>query len=224
MKNQHIPVITLDGPSASGKGTIARFVSQALGFHYLDSGALYRLVALAAMKGNVDADDEQRVIDMARCLKASFVDSSIWLDGQDVSDEVRAEACGEYASKIAQYPALRKELLARQRDFRKLPGLVTDGRDMGSVVFPDATLKIYLTASEEERACRRYKQLIEKGINANIAELIQALHERDERDSKRMASPLQQHEDTHLLDTTGLTIDQVVDNVLAMYADVVSAE
>jgi len=219
MKNQYVPVITLDGPSASGKGTIARFVSQALGFHYLDSGALYRLVALAAMKRNVDAGDEQRMVDIAHCLNISFVDSAIWLDGKNVSDEVRSEACGEYASKIAQYSVLRKELLERQRDFRKLPGLVTDGRDMGSVVFPDASLKIYLTASEEERAYRRHKQLMEKGINASIAELARALHERDERDSTRVASPLQQREDTHLLDTTGFSIDQVVSKVLAMYAD-----
>lgn len=219
MENQHIPVITLDGPSASGKGTIARLVSQTLGFHYLDSGALYRLVALAAMKYGVDAGDAPRVVDIARCLNASFTDVSTLLDGKDVSDEVRAEACGEYASKIAQYPVLREVLLERQRDFRKLPGLVTDGRDMGSVVFPDATLKIYLTASEEERAHRRHKQLMQKGINANIAELIQALRERDERDSNRAASPLQQCADTRLLDTTGLDIDQVVSRVLAMYAN-----
>jgi len=218
LENQHIPVITLDGPSASGKGTIARFVSQTLGFHYLDSGALYRLVALAAMRSGVDAGDEQRVVDIARCLNASFADTATLLDGRDVSEEVRAEACGEYASRIAQYPVLREVLLERQRDFRKLPGLVTDGRDMGSVVFPDATLKIYLTASEEERARRRHKQLMQKGINANIAELVQALRERDERDSNRVASPLQWRKDTRLLDTTGLDIDQVVSRVLAMYA------
>ncbi|SCX20806.1 (d)CMP kinase [Nitrosomonas eutropha] len=219
MKNQYVPVITLDGPSASGKGTIARLVSQVLGFHYLDSGALYRLVALAAMKRGVDAGDEQGVVGIARSLDVSFADSSIRLDGIDVSDEIRAEACGEYASKIAQYSALRVELLERQRGFRKLPGLVADGRDMGSVIFPDATLKIYLTANEEERARRRHKQLMEKGINASIANLVLALRERDERDSKRVASPLQQCEDTRLLDTTGLNIDQVVGKVLGMYAD-----
>ncbi|MXS79571.1 cytidylate kinase [Nitrosomonas eutropha] len=224
MKNQYVPVITLDGPSASGKGTIARLVSQALGFHYLDSGALYRLVALAAMKRGVDAGDEQGVVGIARSLDVSFADSSIRLDGIDVSDEIRAEACGEYASKIAQYSALRVELLERQRDFRKLPGLVADGRDMGSVIFPDATLKIYLTANEEERARRRHKQLMEKGINASIAHLVLALRERDERDSKRVASPLQQCEDTCLLDTTGLNIDQVVGKVLGMYADSGSIE
>ncbi len=219
MDKQNVPVITLDGPSASGKGTIARLVSQALGFHYLDSGALYRLVALAAMKRNTDVSDEHSMVDIARHLNVSFRDSSIWLEGKDVSDEVRAEACGEYASRIAQYSALRVELLGYQRDFRKSPGLVTDGRDMGSVIFPDATLKIYLTASEEERALRRHKQLMEKGINASIADLIQALRARDERDSSRSTSPLQQCEDACLLDTTGLSIDQVVSRVLNMYAE-----
>lgn len=220
MDKQQVPVITLDGPSASGKGTIARLVAQTLGFHYLDSGALYRLVALAAMKRNTDAGNESGVVDVARHLNASFRDSSIWLDGEEVSDEVRAEACGEYASKIARYPALRVELLERQRGFRKLPGLIADGRDMGSVIFPDAILKIYLTASEEERASRRHKQLMEKGINVSIPDLIQTLRSRDERDSGRVASPLQQCEDAYLLDTTGLSIDQVIDRVLSMYAEV----
>ncbi|BBL34808.1 cytidylate kinase [Nitrosomonas stercoris] len=220
MKNQAIPVITLDGPSASGKGTIAHLVAQALGFHYLDSGVLYRLVALAAMKHAIAAEDEPNIVAMARCLNVSFVDATVQLDGVDVSEAVRAEICGEYASRIAQYPTLREVLLDRQRNFRELPGLVTDGRDMGSVVFPDATLKIYLTADAEERARRRYKQLIEKGINANIADLVASLRERDERDSKRLASPLQQCEDTHLLDTTGFSIDQVVNQVLSMYADI----
>lgn len=218
MDKQYIPVITLDGPSASGKGTIARLVAQTLGFHYLDSGALYRLVALAAMKRNIEAGDEGRVVDIARHLDASFRDAMILLDGGDVSDQVRSEACGEYASRIAQYPALRIELLERQRGFRKSPGLVADGRDMGSVIFPDASLKIYLTASTEERAYRRHKQLMEKGINASIADLTQSLRERDERDGSRAASPLQQCEDAQLLDTTGFSIDQVVSRVLGMYA------
>lgn len=220
MKNQYIPVITLDGPSASGKGTIACLVAQTLGFHYLDSGALYRLVALVAIKSAIAANDEQKIVDIARGLNVLFTDGSIQLNGMDVSDEVRAEACGEYASKIAQYPTLREALLDRQRNFRELPGLVTDGRDMGTVVFPDAVLKIYLTADEEERARRRYKQLMEKGINANIADLVASLRERDERDKKRIVAPLQQCEDTCLLDTTGLSIDQVVNKVLNMYTDV----
>jgi cytidylate kinase len=220
MKNQYIPVITLDGPSASGKGTIACLVAQTLGFHYLDSGALYRLVALVAIKSAIATNDEQKIVDIARGLNVLFTDGSIQLNGMDVSDEVRAEACGEYASKIAQYPTLREALLDRQRNFRELPGLVTDGRDMGTVVFPDAVLKIYLTADEEERARRRYKQLMEKGINANIADLVASLRERDERDKKRIVAPLQQCEDTCLLDTTGLSIDQVVNKVLNMYTDV----
>ncbi len=219
MDKQHVPVITLDGPSASGKGTIARLVARALGFHYLDSGALYRLVALAAMKRDIEADDEKSIVDIARHLGASFSDTMILLDGEDVSGRVRAEACGEYASRIAQYPALRVELLERQRGFRQLPGLVADGRDMGSVIFPDASLKIYLTASAEERASRRHKQLMEKGINASIAELVRSLRERDERDGSRAASPLQKCEDAQLLDTTGLGIDQVVSRVLGMYAE-----
>lgn len=220
MKNQYIPVITLDGPSASGKGTIACLVAQTLGFHYLDSGALYRLVALVAIKSAIATNNEQKIVDIARGLNVLFTDGSIQLNGMDVSDEVRAEACGEYASKIAQYPTLREALLDRQRNFRELPGLVTDGRDMGTVVFPDAVLKIYLTADEEERARRRYKQLMEKGINANIADLVASLRERDERDKKRIVAPLQQCEDTCLLDTTGLSIDQVVNKVLNMYTDV----
>ena len=218
MDKQHVPVITLDGPSASGKGTIARLAAQALGFYYLDSGALYRLVALAAMKRNVEAVDEERVVDIARHLNASFSDMVILLDGEDVSDQVRLEECGEYASRVAQYPALRTELLELQRGFRKLPGLVADGRDMGSVIFPDASLKIYLTASAEERASRRHKQLMEKGINASITDLIQSLRERDERDGSRAASPLQQWEDAQLLDTTDLSVDQVVSRVLDMHA------
>jgi CMP/dCMP kinase len=218
--NRHaVPVITLDGPSASGKGTIARLVSQALGFHYLESGALYRLVALAAMQTDVDANDEQRLANIAQHLDVSFRDSSVWLDGKNVSNEIRAESCGEFASKIAHFPALRTGLLERQRAFRMPPGLVADGRDMGSVIFPDAALKIYLTASTEERAQRRYKQLMEKGINANMQSLLLALRERDERDSKRELSPLQQCSDARFLDTTCLDIDQVVSKVLGMYAE-----
>jgi len=218
--NRHaVPVITLDGPSASGKGTIARLVSQALGFHYLESGALYRLVALAAMQTDVDANDEQRLANIAQHLDVSFRDSSVWLDGKNVSNEIRAEFCGEFASKIAHFPALRTGLLERQRAFRRPPGLVADGRDMGSVIFPDAALKIYLTASTEERAQRRYKQLMEKGINANMQSLLLALRERDERDSKRELSPLQQCSDARFLDTTCLDIDQVVSKVLGMYAE-----
>lgn len=219
MSTHVVPVITLDGPSASGKGTIARLVSQALGFHYLESGALYRLVALSAMQTDVDMNDEQRLANIAQHLDASFRDSSVWLDGKNVTNEIRAESCGEFASKVAHYPALRSGLLERQRAFRSPPGLVADGRDMGSVIFPDAALKIYLTASTEERAQRRYKQLMEKGINANMQDLLLALQKRDERDSKRELSPLQQCSDARFLDTTCLDIDQVVNKVLGMYAE-----
>lgn len=220
MNLQSVPVITLDGPSASGKGTIARLISQSLGFHYLDSGALYRLAALAAMQVEVDAEDEQRLASIAQHMDVSFADASVWLEGKNVCREIRTESCGEFASRIAHFPALRAGLLERQRAFRKPPGLVADGRDMGSVVFPDAALKIYLTASTEERAQRRYKQLMEKGIHASMRGLLEALEARDERDSKRELSPLQRCDDAQLLDTTFLSVDQVVAKVLDMYAEI----
>lgn len=215
--NHSIPVITIDGPSASGKGTVAQLVAQKLGFHYLDSGALYRLVALCALRDNVNVSDEMQLSEIASKMEFSFKDSLVWLDGQNVDDAIRTESCGEFASKIAHFPALRVALLQRQRDFRRLPGLVTDGRDMGSVVFPDAMLKIYLTASVEERANRRYKQLKEKGIDANMHDLLQMLRERDQRDSSRALSPLMQHADAQLLDTSGLSIDEAVKQVLDSY-------
>ncbi|MDT8364636.1 MAG: (d)CMP kinase [Nitrosomonas sp.] len=220
MCDPSIPVITIDGPSASGKGTVARLVAQALGFHYLDSGALYRLVALRALRDNIDANDEMQLAEIARQINVSFENSLVWLDGQNVDDMIRAESCGEFASRIAHFPALRAALLQRQQDFRKLPGLVTDGRDMGSVVFPEATLKIYLTASVEERANRRYKQLKEKEINANISDLSRMLRERDQRDSSRALSPLRQHADAQLLDTSNLSIGQAVKRVLDRYAGI----
>lgn len=218
MNNLAVPVITVDGPSASGKGTVARLVAQKLGFHYLDSGALYRLVALRALQDSISASDEVQLAEIARQINFSFEASLVWLDGRDVDDAIRAESCGEFASRIAHFPALRAALLQRQRDFCKLPGLVTDGRDMGSVVFPDATLKIYLTASVEERANRRHKQLKEKGTNANMPNLLQMLRERDQRDSDRVSSPLKQQADAQLLDTSNLSIDEAVGQVLDSYA------
>lgn len=212
------PIITIDGPSASGKGTVARLVAEALGFHYLDSGALYRLVALRASQEKISVDDEKQLAEIARQINFSFEDSLVWLDGQNVDDVIRTESCGEFASRIAHFPALRAALLQRQRDFCQLPGLVTDGRDMGSVVFPDATLKIYLTASVEERASRRYKQLKEKGISASMPDLLQMLQARDQRDSSRALSPMQQYADTQLLDTSDLSINQAVKQVLNSYA------
>jgi CMP/dCMP kinase len=215
-----IPVISIDGPSASGKGTVAQRVAGKLGFHYLDSGSLYRLVALVAMRSRVDLADEAVLSDIATRLDVVFEDAEIRLGNENVTDAIRAEACSNVASKVAAYPQVRTALLGRQRVFRQLPGLVADGRDMGSVVFPDAILKIFLTASAETRAQRRYKQLMEKGIDANISTLLQDIRERDARDSGRSVAPLQQGAGTSLLDTTSLDIEQAVDGVLKQYAEI----
>ena len=184
-----VPVIAIDGPSASGKGTVAQRVAGKLGFHYLDSGALYRLVALAAIRSGVDLGDETALSEVTAHLDVVFEDSEIRLGNEDVSDAIRAEACSNAASRIAAYPQVRQALLARQRAFRRCPGLVADGRDMGSVVFPDAVAKIFLTASAETRAERRHKQLMEKGVDANIATLLEDIRERDRRDSNRDRGP-----------------------------------
>ena len=212
-----IPVIAIDGPSASGKGTVAALVARALGFHYLDSGALYRLTALAAQRRGVALDDEVALAQLARHLDVRFEGAEIWLDDEWVSDELRTEIIGNGASKVAALAAVRTTLLERQRAFRLAPGLVTDGRDMGSVVFPDATIKIFLTASAEERAQRRYKQLMEKGFDANLSNLLEELNERDARDAARSVAPLKQGADATLLETTHLSIDQAVARVLACY-------
>ncbi|MFA5172247.1 MAG: (d)CMP kinase [Sulfuriferula sp.] len=209
-----IPVIAIDGPSASGKGTVAALVAQKLGYHYLDSGALYRLTAVAAQLQGVAVDDEARLAQIALDLNVTFVGQQILLDGNDVSDALRSEAAGVGASKIAVLPKVRAALLDRQHAFRRAPGLVADGRDMGSVVFPDAQLKIFLTASAEERAQRRYKQLIEKGISANLADLLNDLRDRDARDSARTVAPLRQEDDAILLDTTEIGIADAVNFVL----------
>jgi cytidylate kinase len=209
-----VPVIAIDGPSASGKGTIAQGVARALGYHYLDSGALYRLVALAAMKEATSLDDEATLARRAGNLNVSFDGGEILLFGQRVTDAIRSEDCGRGASRVAALPAVRSALLARQRAFREAPGLVADGRDMGTVVFPDAVLKVFLTASAEARAERRHKQLKEKGIDASICTLLQELRERDERDSARSTAPLRQATDARELDSTGLGIDEVVRQVL----------
>jgi cytidylate kinase len=209
-----IPVIAIDGPSASGKGTIAQGVARALGFHYLDSGALYRLVALDAIKEATRLDDEAALARRAGKLNVSFEGGEIFLFGQRVTDAIRSEDCSKGASKIAALPAVRSALLARQRAFRSPPGLVADGRDMGTVVFPDAVLKVFLTASAEARAERRYKQLKEKGIDANICTLLRELRERDGRDSARSAAPLRKAADARELDSTGVGIEEVVRQVL----------
>lgn len=209
------PVIAIDGPSASGKGTVAARIAAALGYHYLDSGALYRLTALAAQRAGIAWSDEAAVAALAAVLQVEFAENSILLAGEEVGEAIRSEEISSGASQVAALPAVRDALLFRQRAFNCAPGLVADGRDMGSVVFPQATLKVFLTASAEVRAERRYKQLIDKGFSANLADLLQDLRERDERDSRRAVAPLQQEADAKLLDTTSLTIEQAVSQVLA---------
>lgn len=211
------PVIAIDGPSASGKGTVAQAVALALGFHYLDSGALYRLVALDAMEKAVDLDDATALTRLARGLDARFEQGEVFLGGRRVTDAIRTEACSAGASRVAAVPGVRKALLARQRAFQRPPGLVADGRDMGSVVFAAATLKVFLTAGVEARAERRYKQLKDKGIAANIATLLLDLAERDARDAARAVAPLKPAPDARILDTTGLTPDEAAAQVLAWY-------
>ena len=212
---QAAPVIAIDGPSASGKGTVAARVAKALGFAFLDSGALYRLTALAAKRAGVAWNDETGVAAIAVGLQVEFGEDSILLAGEEVGEAIRSEEISAGASQVAVLPAVRAALLYRQRAFNRFPGLVADGRDMGSVVFPQAALKIFLTASVEARAERRTKQLIEKGFSANLPLLLQDLRERDERDSRRAVAPLQQEADAKLLDTTALSIEQAVEQVLA---------
>jgi 3-phosphoshikimate 1-carboxyvinyltransferase len=211
---QAVPVIAIDGTSASGKGTVATRVAQALGWHYLDSGALYRLTALAACRAGIPWDDEAGVAVIAAGLDVEFAGATIMLSGEEVSDAIRSEEISAAASRVAALPAVRAALLFRQRAFRRPPGLVADGRDMGSVVFPDSATKVFLTASVEMRARRRHKQLIEKGMAASIAALSLDLRERDERDSQRSVAPMQQSTDAELLDTTNLTIETAVARVL----------
>lgn len=214
---QAVPVIAIDGPSASGKGTVAQRVAAKLGYHYLDSGALYRLLAVAAQRDNIAISDEEKLAVLAANMKVRFEGERIWLDGVLLGDELRTEDCASNASKVAALPKVRTALLNKQHAFRCAPGLVADGRDMASVVFPDAALKIFLTASAEARAERRYKQLKEKGMSGNIAALLLDIQARDERDSQRSVAPLQQAIDAILLDTTALNIEQAVENVLIAY-------
>ena len=211
------PVITVDGPAASGKGTVAAGVARALGFHLLDSGALYRLVALEALDRGIDPDDEAKLSPVATALPAKFDGASVHLAGRDVTEAIRREDVGAAASRVAVHPRVRTALLERQRAFRVPPGLVADGRDMGTVVFPDAPVKVYLTASPEARAGRRHKQLIEKGFSVNIESLLRDIRERDARDAGRTAAPLEPAADAALLDTTDMTIDAAIGFVLARY-------
>jgi len=213
------PVITVDGPSASGKGTIARRLAEALDFHCLDSGALYRLVAFRSLRENVPADDEQALAELARDLPVRFEDENIFMEDQDVTEELASETCGSRASEVAKLPQVREALLGRQRAFRQPPGLVADGRDMGSVVFPDAALKVFLTASAAVRAERRYKQLKEKGIHATLATLFRELEARDARDAARAVSPLAPAPDAGQVDSSDLTIDEVVSRILGWWRE-----
>jgi cytidylate kinase len=210
-------VIAIDGPAASGKGTIAAAVARALGFHYLDSGPLYRLVALQAARAGIALADEAALAAAAARLDVAFVDGSVTLDGADATAAIRTEAISAAASRVAVHPTVRQALYGRQRAFVRLPGLVADGRDMGSVVFPDAVMKVFLTASPEERARRRYKQLIAKGISITMDSLLRDIRERDARDAGRAAAPLKPAADAVLLDTTHLTIDEAIDRVLALF-------
>ena len=216
------PVIAIDGPSASGKGTVAALVAQALGFHYLDSGALYRLVALAALRRGISLADEQHLAPLAEHLEARFGQGDVWLAGELVTDAMRSEAASSGASLVARFPAVRSALQSRLRAFRQPPGLVADGRDMGSVVFPDAVLKIFLTASVEVRADRRYKQLIEKGMSATLDNLLEDLRQRDLRDSTRAVAPLICQPDAVLLDTSHMGIAEAVSFVLSQWQAKVS--
>jgi cytidylate kinase len=214
------PVIAIDGPTASGKGTVAARVARALGFHYLDSGALYRIVALRALETGTALTDADALARLAASLRPQFTGERVWLDGRDVAAAIRTEDVGVAASRIAVHVSLRQALLELQWSFRQMPGLVADGRDMGTVVFPTARLKVFLTASVEARAQRRYKQLIEKGFAATLATLLQDLKSRDERDSKRAAAPLKPAEDAYQLDSSDLSIDEVVAMILHWYAAV----
>jgi len=211
------PVIAIDGPSASGKGTVAQGVASKLGFHYLNSGALYRAVAVAAMKAGADLEIESVLSGITLNLKAKFYGVSIELEGVDITETIQTEEVSAVASRVATYPKVRNALLERQRRFRRPPGLVADGRDMGTVVFPDAALKIYLTASPEERAQRRHKQLMGKGLGANMAALLQDIRERDQRDSTRAAAPLKKGADAVLIDTTHISAADAIAQVLALY-------
>ncbi|MER2581134.1 MAG: (d)CMP kinase [Candidatus Competibacter sp.] len=218
------PVIAVDGPSGVGKGTLCQWLATRLGWSLLDSGALYRLTALAALRRNLSLEDEVRLAVVAAGLDVEFQACPagaprIVLDGVEVGVELRSESCGDAASRVAALPAVRAALLHRQRDFRRAPGLVADGRDMGTVVFPDAELKLFLTASSEERARRRYKQLRENGLNVNLKNLVEEIDARDRRDAQRAVAPLEPAPDAEILDTTRMSIEDVCDWALTRAAE-----
>ena len=217
-----VPVITIDGPSGSGKGTLAQLLARQLGWHLLDSGALYRIVGLAAVEAGVDLGDEPALAAVAAGLHVEFAASrpgepaAVLLSGRDISAAVRSEQTGQYASRVAVFTAVRRALHQRQRDFAQAPGLVADGRDMGTEVFADAPLKIFLTASAEERARRRHKQLMNKGESVTLATLLEDIRARDQRDSERAVAPLRPAPDAIVIDSTALDIDQVLQQVLEL--------
>ena len=218
MSTSNIPVVAIDGPTASGKGTVAHRVADKLGFHYLDSGALYRLTALSALRRGTDLRDEHALAKLAEHLPCHFANGEILLAQENVTEQIRAEEVGNTASKIAVLPTVRHALVNLQLGFRKTPGLVADGRDMGTVIFPHAPLKVFLTASVEARAQRRYKQLIDKGFSAKMEDLLMDLQARDERDTHRAIAPLVPAEGAHVLDTSAMTADEAVETVLKWYA------
>lgn len=214
------PVITIDGPSGSGKGTISRMLADKLGWHLLDSGAIYRVLAVASLHHNFGPQDEESLVALATDLDVKFIANEetglthVILEGEDVTMAIRTQEVANQASKVAALPRVREALLRRQRAFREMPGLVADGRDMGTVVFPDAQAKIFLTAGPEERARRRFKQLQEKGMDANMEALVTEIRERDERDMNRSAAPLRPAEGSLMLDSTSMSIEDVLDEVL----------
>ncbi|MEQ5837099.1 (d)CMP kinase [Marinobacter sp. NFXS9] len=217
-----VPVIAIDGPSGSGKGTVTQMLARRLGYHLLDSGALYRLTALAAQRQGVAYDDVDGLVRVAGSLDVAFQPTPpgeparVLLDGQDVTAEIRTETCGDNASKVAVIQPVRDALLQRQRDFCQPPGLVADGRDMGTVVFPDAPVKIFLTASAEERARRRYQQLLDAGVDVSIDALLDEIRARDDRDMNRASAPLRPADDAQVIDSTGLSIEEVLGKVMAV--------
>lgn len=217
-----VPVLAIDGPSGSGKGTVARRIAERLGWHYLDSGALYRLVALAALEQGTDTGDARALARVAATMSVRFGqrgdDEQVLLDGKDVTLALRGEACGEAASRLATLAEVRAALLDRQRAFAEPPGLVADGRDMGTVVFPSAQVKVFLTASAEERARRRHKQLKQKGIDVSLRDLSRDIELRDQRDANRATAPLRQAHDARVIDSTNLTADEVVARILPWLA------